>query len=213
MDGACMLFFSAADAEVRTGMENIPREEISVLLGQLAQGDEAAAAKLIPLVYDELRRLAAAYMRRERQEHTLQPTALVNEAYLRLIEQRQVHWQGRAHFFGIAAQLMRRILIDHARAHLRDKRGGGMISVPLDEALVFSPEKSSELIKLDESLDRLAKLDPRQGKVVELRFFGGLTVEQTADTLGISAKTVKREWSLAKAWLHGELKTDHGGLS
>jgi RNA polymerase sigma factor (TIGR02999 family) len=191
-------------------MQNLVQEDVTALLGQLAKGNDAAASKLIPIVYDELRRLAAGYMRHERKDHTLQPTALVHEAYLKLIQQRAVDWQGRAHFFGIAAQVMRRILIDHARGHLRDKRGGGVIPVPLDEALVFSPEQSSELVMLDASLKRLAKLDPRQSRIVELRFFGGLTVEQTADTLDISAKTVKREWSMAKAWLHGDLKTSHG---
>jgi RNA polymerase sigma-70 factor (ECF subfamily) len=191
-------------------MENLARDDVTTLLGQLVKGNDAAASKLIPIVYDELRRLAAGYMRRERKDHTLQPTALVHEAYLKLIEQRAVDWQGRAHFFGIAAQIMRRILIDHARGHMRDKRGGGAIPVPLDEALVFSPEQSSELVALDASLERLAKLDPRQSRIVELRFFGGLTVEQTAEMLGISAKTVKREWSMAKAWLHGDMKTSHG---
>jgi RNA polymerase sigma factor (TIGR02999 family) len=144
-------------------------------------------------------------MRGERNEHTLQATALVHEAYLKLVEQRSTDWQSRAHFFGIAAQLMRRILIDHARGHLRGKRGGGQRPVPLDEALVFSPEESEEFVRLDEALDRLAKFDPRQAKIVELRYFGGLTVEETADLLGISPKTVKRDWSVAKAWLHGEL--------
>ncbi len=165
---------------------------------------------MIPLVYAELRRLAASYMRRERVDHTLQPTALVHEAYLKLVEQRSVDWQSRAHFFGIAAQVMRRILVDHARGYLRDKRGGGQKPVPIDEALVFAPEQSMELVKIDEALERLTKLDPRQGKIVELRFFGGLTVEQTADLLGISEKTVKRDWSMAKAWLRGELKASHG---
>jgi len=188
-------------------MEDLGSGEVTVLLGKLTKGDSEAASKLIPLVYNELRRLAGSYMRRERTDHTLQATALVHEAYLKLVEQRSVDWQGRAHFFGVAAQLMRRILIDHARAHLRDKRGGGVIPVPLDEALVFAPEQSSELVKLDQSLERLAKLDPRQSKIVELRFFGGLTVEQTAEVLGISPKTVKRDWSMAKAWLHGDLKT------
>jgi RNA polymerase sigma factor (TIGR02999 family) len=194
-------------------VENLAREDVTVLLGQLAKGSDSAAAKLIPLVYDELRHLAAGYMRRERPDHTLQPTALVHEAYLKLIEQREVNWQGRAHFFGIAAQTMRRILVDHARGHLRDKRGGGVIPVPLDEALAFSPEQSSELVKLDESLERLAKLDPRQSRIVELRFFGGMTVEQTADILGISPKTVKRDWSMAKAWLHGDMKANDGDLA
>jgi RNA polymerase sigma-70 factor (ECF subfamily) len=194
-------------------MEHLPKEEVTLLLGQLAKGNESAASKLIPIVYDELRRLAASYMRRERPDHTLQPTALVNEAYLKLIEQREVDWQGRGHFFGIAAQIMRRILIDHARAHLREKRGGGIIPAPLDEALVFSREQSYELLKLDDALERLAKLDPQQSKIVELRFFGGLTVEQTAEILNTSPSTIKREWSMAKAWLHGELKESHGGLS
>jgi RNA polymerase sigma-70 factor, ECF subfamily len=184
-------------------------EGVTSLLNDLAKGDEQAASKLMPLVYSELHRLATNYMRRERVSHTLQATALVNEAYLKLVEQRSIDWKGRAHFFGIAAQIMRRILIDHARAHMRDKRGGGAIAVPLDEALVFAPEQSSELMKLDEALKRLAELDPRQAKVVELRFFGGLTVQQVAEVLGISPKTVKRDWSMAKAWLHGELKKSH----
>jgi RNA polymerase sigma-70 factor (ECF subfamily) len=186
-------------------------EDVTVLLAQLVQGKDEAASKLIPMVYDELRRLAGGYMRRERSDHTLQATALVHEAYLKLVQQRSVDWQSRAHFFGIAAQMMRRILIDHARGHLRDKRGAGQQVVPLDEAVVFSPEQSAEMLKVDESLQRLSKLDPRQAKVVELRFFGGLTVEETADVLKISPKTVKREWSVAKAWLHGDMRQHNGG--
>ena len=186
------------------------REDVTVLLAQLTNGNKDAASRLIPLVYAELKRLAGSYMRRERADHTLQATALVHEAYLKLVEQRSVDWQSRAHFFGIAAQVMRRLLVDHARGHLREKRGGGQDVVPLDEALVFVPEKSLELAKLDDSLKRLTKIDPRQGQIVELRFFGGLTVEETAEFLGISPKTVKRDWSMAKAWLHGELKTSHG---
>ena len=189
------------------------RDDVTVLLAQLNQGNAQAASKLIPLVYAELRRLAGSYMRRERSDHTLQATALVHEAYLKLVEQRSTNWKSRAHFFGIAAQAMRRILVDHARGHLREKRGGGQRAIPINEALVFAPEQSQELVKLDASLERLAKLDPRQGKIVELRFFGGLTVEQTADLLGISPKTVKRDWSVAKAWLHGDLKQDHGDLT
>jgi RNA polymerase sigma-70 factor, ECF subfamily len=184
-------------------------DNVTVLLGQLAKGNEGAASKLIPLVYGELRRLARGYMRGERSDHTLQATALVHEAYIKLVEQHSVEWQGRAHFFGIAAQMMRRILIDHARAHLRDKRGSGEKPIPLDEALVFAPEQSMQIVRLDESLERLAKIDPRQSRIVELRFFGGLTVEQTAEVLGISTKTVKRDWSVAKAWLHGDLKAAH----
>jgi RNA polymerase sigma-70 factor, ECF subfamily len=149
-------------------------------------------------------------MRRERINHTLQPTALVNEAFIKMVQQHSVDWQNREHFFGIAAQVMRRILVDHARGHLRGKRGGGQRPVAMDETLVFAPEQSEELLKLDEALERLTKLDPRQGKIVELRFFGGLTVEQTADLLGISPKTVKRDWSMAKAWLHGELRASDG---
>lgn len=188
-------------------------QDVTVLLSELARGNESAAEKLIPVVYGELRRLASHYMRRERADHTLQATALVHEVFLKLVEQRSVDWQGRAHFFGIAAQLMRRILIDHARGHLRNKRGGGARPVPLDEALAFAPEQSSHLVRLDESLQRLAKLDPRQAKIVELRFFAGLTVDQTADVLGISAKTVKRDWSVAKAWLHGDLKTSYADVA
>jgi len=179
--------------------------DVTVLLSELVKGDEAAASKLFPLLYDELRRLAGYYMRRERGDHTLQPTALVHEAYIKLVQQRPIDWQGRAHFFGIAARVMRTILVDHARGHLRDKRGGGQRPVPIDEVLIFAPEQSQELVKLDQAVERLTKIDPRQGKIVELRFFGGLTVEQTADVLSISPKTVKRDWSMAKAWLHGEL--------
>jgi RNA polymerase sigma-70 factor (ECF subfamily) len=188
-------------------------EDVTVLLAQLVEGKDEAASKLIPMVYDELRRLAGGYMRRERGDHTLQATALVHEAYLKLVQQRSVDWQSRAHFFGIAAQVMRRILIDHARGHLRDKRGAGQQVVPLDEAVVFSPEQSEEMLRVDESLQRLSKLDPRQAKVVELRFFGGLTVEETADVLKISPKTVKREWSVAKAWLHGDMRQHNGGTA
>ncbi len=193
-------------------MEHPGGEDVTVLLAELTKGNKEAASKLVPLVYDELRRLAGGYMRRERADHTLQATALVHEAYLKLVEQRSVDWQSRAHFFGIAAQVMRRILVDHARGHLREKRGGGQREVPLDEALVFAPEQSEELIKLDAALERLTEIDPRQGRIVELRFFGGLTVEQTAELLGISPKTVKRDWSMAKAWLHGEVRQTDGDV-
>jgi len=181
-------------------------EDVTLLLSELQKGDQEAASKLMPLVYNELRRLASGYMRRERAEHTLQATALVHEAYLKLVKQRSVNWQGKSHFFGIAAQLMRRILIDHARGHLREKRGGTQEAIPLNEELVFSPGQSAELIRLDEALERLAKLDARQSKIVELRFFGGLSVEETAEFLSISPKTVKRDWSMAKAWLLGEMR-------
>jgi RNA polymerase sigma-70 factor (ECF subfamily) len=185
------------------------RDDVTMLLAELTKGNEEAGGKLIPVVYAELRRLAASYMRGERSDHTLQPTALVHEAYLKLVEQHSTDWQSRAHFFGVAAQVMRRILVDHARAHLREKRGGGQLEVPIEEASIFAPEHSAEMIKLDQALEQLAKLDPRQAKIVEVRFFGGLTVEQTADLLNISPKTVKRDWSMAKAWLHGKMKQSH----
>ena len=188
------------------------KADVSELLSALASGSPTAAEKLMPLVYSELKRVARAYMQRERPGHTLQTTALVHEAYLRLVRQENVRWQGRSHFFGIAAQLMRRILIDHARGHLREKRGGAQVILPLNEALAFSPEHSEDLLRLDEALDRLSKLDPRQGQVVELRFFGGLSVEETAEYLKISPKTVKRDWAVAKAWLHGELRRGDGDL-
>ena len=187
-------------------LRNLESVDVTALLGELSKGKPEAADRLIPVVYNELRRLADSYMRREREGHTLQATALVHEAYMKLVEQRSVNWQSRAHFFGIAAQIMRRLLVDHARGRLRDKRGGGQFLVPLDDALVFSPEQSSAMVELDGALDRLAAMDPRQARIVELRFFAGLTVEEAAEVMGISPKTVKRDWSVAKAWLHGELK-------
>ena len=149
-------------------------DEVTLLLSALTRGDDGAASKLIPVVYGELRKLAGSYMRKERVDHTLQATALVHEAYLKLVEQRSVNWQSRAHFFGIAAQLMRRILIDHARGHTREKRGGEQRKVSLDEAFIFAEQRADELLAVDDSLNQLAKFDPRQARVVELRFFGGL---------------------------------------
>src|SRR5246127_3628055 len=156
-------------------MEKPAEDDVTELLSQMSKGDEEAASQLVPLVYKELHRLAKSRMSHERSDHTLQPTALVHEAYLKLIAQRSVEWQSRAHFFGIAAQLMRRILIDHARGHLREKRGGEYKKVSLNDAFIFSPEQSAELLAVDESLQRLAKMDERQARVVELRFFGGLS--------------------------------------
>jgi RNA polymerase sigma factor (TIGR02999 family) len=189
-----------------------PQPDVTALLSDLSQGDQKAAEKLIPVVYDELKRLARSYMRRERAGHTLQTTALVHEAYLKLVCQQSTNWQSRSHFFGIAAKLMRRILIDHARGHLREKRGGAKVVVPLNEALVFSPEHSEDLVKLDEALERLSKLDTRQSRIVELRFFGGLSIEETSEFLGVSPKTVKRDWAVAKVWLHGELRHSDGDV-
>ena len=185
-------------------------QEVTLLLSALTRGDEGAASKLIPAVYDELRRLAGSYMRRERVDHTLQATALVHEAYVKLIEQRSVNWQSRAHFFGVAAQLMRRILIDYARGHSRQKRGGDHKKVSLDEAIIFDEQRADELLAVDDSLKRLAEMDPRQARIVEMRFFGGLSVEEAAEVLGVSPKTVKRDWSVAKAWLYADLKERHG---
>ena len=186
--------------------------DISVLLSRFAAGDEEAGKQLMPLVYDELKLLAKRYMRRERPNHMLQTTALVHEAYLKLMKQQEIDWHGRPHFLGIAAHLMRRILIDHARGHLRSKRAGDQQLLPLDDAIVYSPQRSEELLRLDEALDRLSKLDARQGRIVELRFYGGLSVEETAEFLKISPKTVKRDWSVARAWLHAELRNDDGDV-
>lgn len=180
-------------------------QEITQLLLSWSKGDEAALDQLIPLVYPELRKLARRYMNRENPEHTLQTSALINEAYLRLVDQQAVEWQDRAHFFAVAAQVMRHILIDHARSHLYGKRGAGAQHVPLDEVAVVSQERATELVALDDSLMSLAKIDERKGKIVELRFFGGLSVEETAEAMSLSPATVMREWRVAKAWLHREI--------
>ena len=187
--------------------------DVTRLLDDLSAGKEHALDELLPLVYRELRRRAASYLRRERQNHTLQPTALVNEAFLKLVEQRNVRWQNRAHFFGVAAQAMRRILVDHARTHGRIKRGGAGPQVTLDEAMIAAESRSIDLLALDEALERLSALDERQARVVELRFFGGLSVEETAEVLHISPATIKREWSMAKAWLHAQLSAQPPGTA
>jgi len=187
--------------------------EVTQLLVAWSDGDQAALEKLMPLVYQELRRLARRYLGRENPGHTLQPTALVNEAYLRLIDQNRVRWQNRAHFFGVSAQLMRRILVDMARARQQRKRGGAARRVELDEALVVSKERGEDLVALDDALQSLAAMDERKSRVVELRFFGGLSVEETAEVLQVSPDTVMRDWKMAKVWLHRELskeKPDEG---
>ena len=171
-------------------------------------GNQAALDKLMPLVDRELHRLAHHYMRRENPGYTLQTSALVNEAYLKLIDQKHVHWKNRAHFFALSAQLMRRILVDHARSRQYEKRGGGAQRISFDEAMIVSPERGADLIALDEALNKLTEIDPRKGKVVELRFFGGLSIEETAEALQISAVTVMREWRMAKAWLYNSLKNE-----
>jgi RNA polymerase sigma factor (TIGR02999 family) len=179
--------------------------DVTRLLADWSKGDRRALDELLPLVYEELRHLANAYLRRERDGHTLQSTALVHEAFLRLVNQRDVQWHGRAHFFGIAAQMIRRILVDHARAQRAAKRGAGAVRLELDEALAVSEQRDLDLIALDEALERLAMMDERQSRIVELRFFAGLSVDDTADVMGISTATVKREWSSARAWLFREI--------
>jgi RNA polymerase sigma factor (TIGR02999 family) len=178
---------------------------LTQLLIDWSNGDQSAFDKLMPLIDEELRRLAHRYMSRERAGHTLQTTALVNEAFVRLVNRKNVNWQNRAHFFGLAAQLMRTILVDHARSHACAKRGGGAFKLELDDALVVSQKKAAEVIALNDALNELVRLDPQQSRIVELRFFGGLTVEETADVLHLSPATIKREWSTAKAWLYHEL--------
>ena len=182
-----------------------PSAEVTKLLQEWSSGQEQALDRLVPQIHQELRKLAASYLRKERPDHTLQPTALVNEAFLKLIDQRAVRWQNRAHFFGIAAQAMRRILVDHARAHAAGKRGDGARKIPLDAAAAIGATVDVDLLALDEALTRLAAIDPQQSRVVELRFFGGLTMEETAEVMRISPATVGREWRMAKAWLFAEI--------
>ena len=190
-------------------MDGSPPQELSTLLRAWSSGDESALEKLMPLVYAELHRLAHRYMVRERAGHnTLQTTALVHEAYFKLIDAGRIHFQDRGHFFAIASKLMRRILVDFARTRGYQKRGGDVHKVALDEALVVSPEPDRDLVKLDEALNALAEFDPRKAKVVELRYFGGLSVEETAEALGIAGITVIRDWNMAKLWLLKELKQE-----
>jgi RNA polymerase sigma-70 factor, ECF subfamily len=183
--------------------------EVSELLVRFRKGDRDAEAQLIPLVYSELRRLATRYLNRERGDHTLQPTALVHEAFLRLASEKQPDWQDRAHFFGVAARLMRQVLVDHARRRHSLKRGGDCErSMMTEELLVYTPDKSAELLALDEALRRLADQDERQSRVVEMKFFAGLNIEQIAAVLEVSPRTVKREWTMARAWLHQEMRRE-----
>lgn len=179
--------------------------EVTQLLAAVSGGDAAAADVLMPMVYEELKRRASALMRREASHHTLQATALVHEAYVALVRQDQVSWEGRSHFFAIASQAMRRILIDHARGRLRQKRGDGAIQLELDEGAVLSPERDEHMVALDDALRRLAELDPRQADIVVMRYFGGLTVEEVAHALGMSKRSVEGDWTMAKAWLRHTL--------
>ena len=183
-----------------------PRQHyITQLLAEWSEGNQSALDELYPLVYDELHRLARRYMSRERKSHTLQTTALINEAYVRLVDQKNVRWENRSHFFAISAQIMRRILIDHARRHAYAKRGGGAQQVSLEDVAAITPNPSRELVRLDEALKSLAEMDPRRSQVVELRYFGGLNNEEIAGVLNISENTVTRDWNMARAWLYQQL--------
>jgi len=187
-----------------TGIEvtTLPKNEVTQLLLRWSEGDKAALGKLMPLVYRELRRLAGHYMRRERPGHTLQASALVNEAYLRLVDYRRMQWQNRAHFFAVAAQAMRRVLVEHARSRQYAKRGGTAQRISLDDVAVLTDQQAAELVALDEALTSLEALDARKARIVELRYIGGLSIEEAAETLGVSTATVERDWRSAKAWLY-----------
>ena len=185
---------------------NLSRKDVTILLQAWSEGDTAAPQKLAPLIYKELQRLAKRYMRRESPQHTLETGALINEAYLRLADWKNARWENRAHFYGIASRIMRQVLVDYARARGYQKRGGGTRPVSLEDRTVGSPQRAPDLIALDEALDRLSKLDARKGRVVELRFFGGLSVEETAAILKVSPFTVIRDWNFVKAWLSREIR-------
>ncbi|MCP3958210.1 MAG: sigma-70 family RNA polymerase sigma factor [bacterium] len=189
-------------------MPSTPTAEVTRLLNAWSNGDRGSAEQLAPLIYDELHHLAGLYLARERKEHTLQPTALVHEAYLRLVDLREIEWRDRAHFFAIAAQAMRRILVDHARKHRASKRGGSEPRISLDQAGDLATTRQPDLVVLDDALQGLTAIDPQKASIVELRFFGGLSNEEVAEVLGVSRATVVRRWRMAKAWLHHELSPD-----
>jgi RNA polymerase sigma-70 factor, ECF subfamily len=191
--------------EVITAMPAPPEPEITKLLAEWRDGNQAALEELTPLVYQELHKLAQSYLRRERLDHTLQPTALINEAYLRLVKHDFPEWQSRSHFFGVASRLMRQILVEHARTHAADKRGGGAAELPLDEAWLYSSEKAAELVALDDALIALANFDERKVRIIELRYFGGMSLEETATALNLSIATIGHETRLARAWLYREM--------
>lgn len=188
-----------------------PAKDVTTLLAEASAGDPEAYDRLAPLVYDELRRIAARCLRRERLDHTLQPTALVNEAFLKLIDQRRVTWQNRAHFFAVSARLMRRVLVDHARAHHAGKRGGHLARVSLDDAVIGARARDADLVALDDALRELERRDPDAARLVELRYFAGLTTRETAEVLGVSTSTVEREWVAARAWLFRALSPKEPG--
>ncbi|MCA1618683.1 MAG: sigma-70 family RNA polymerase sigma factor [Acidobacteria bacterium] len=183
------------------------QHEVTQILHDWSGGDRRAPERLMPFVYDELRRLARAFLSRERDGHTLQPTALVHEAYVRLIDQTRVDWQNRAHFYGVASRMMRRVLIDHARAHVTDKRGGGAVRLSLEDVRLPARQRAASLVALDEALGRLAEMDERKSRVVEMRFFGGMSDEEIAEVLGVTTRTVLRDWKKARLWLYRELSS------
>lgn len=187
-------------------MDRSSRSDITRILKKAGSGDDSALNRLLPLVYDELRALAESYLQRERPDHTLQATALVHEAYVRLVKQEEVEWQNRAHFFAVAARAIRRILVDHARTHQRAKRGGRHQRVQLDDDILVTEGRGLDLLSLDEAMERLADLHERQSRIVELRFFGGLSAKETSAVLGVSSRTVDADWSMARAWLRRELR-------
>ena len=184
-------------------------QDVSGLLAEWSKGNESAGEKLMPLVYKQLHQLAARHMARERSSHSLQATALVNEAYLRLVDQRQAHWQNRAHFFALASRMMRRILVDHARKRHYAKRGGGAGHVSLEDATIVSTAKDADLVALDDALTNLAAIDPKKSEIVELRYFGGLSIEEVAEVLKVAPITVRRHWNVAKAWLYDALSASN----
>ena len=186
------------------------QHEVTQILNDWSGGDANAPERLMPFVYDELRRLARSFLVRERDDHTLQPTALVHEAYVRLVDQTRVNWQNRAHFYGIASSMMRRVLIDHARAHAADKRGGAAVHLSLDDVQVPLEQRAADFVALDEALEKLSQFDERKSRVVEMRFFGGLNDEEIAEVLGVTTRTVLRDWKKARLWLYRELSTEQG---
>ena len=188
-----------------TKMSDEIQHEVTQILHEWSDGDAEAPARLMPFVYDQLRRQARNYLAKERGEHTLQPTALVHEAYLRLVDQTRVSWQNRAHFYGIAANMMRRILVDHARAHATGKRGGAVVRLSIDDVQIPFEQRATDLIALDEALEKLAEFDERRSKIIELKFFGGLNDDEIAETLNVSRRTVLRDWKTARLWLYREL--------
>jgi RNA polymerase sigma factor (TIGR02999 family) len=196
------VLYSSSPFRLKAHMTSTSRDEITLLLHEWRNGDRAALDKLVPVVYRELRRLASHYMNNERPDHTLQATALVSEAYLRLVDYQKMQWQNRAHFMAVAAQAMRRILVDHARSHQYAKRGGGAQTLSLEDAPILCPEPPPDILALDEAMQELESMDPRKCRIVEFKFFGGLSTEETAEVLVISTATVEREWRAAKAWLY-----------